>query len=183
MDNTELKGVIEGLLFLWGDPLSVGDIAKIIEQPLKETRALLTALAEDYDCSGRGLVLRRYEDSYQLSTRKAHMPYFSKLIDSKKASKLTNSSMETLAIIAYKQPITRIEIDNIRGVKSNSSVDTLLHRGLIEEAGRLDQIGKPIIYRTTTKFLQLFELNALSELLDIESIEALFEREAQREDQ
>lgn len=158
------KAVIEGLLYLWGDPLSLRDMADVLEMSPTEVAQLLEALQKEYDSPERGLQLKRYGDAYQFVTKEDHVDWFSKLIEVRKPPKLSHSSMETLAIIAYRQPVTRVEVDNIRGVKSSSSVDTLLSRGLIEEAGRLDRIGRPILYRTTTKFLQVFDLTSLEQL-------------------
>lgn len=172
-DDREYKSIIEGLLFLWGDPLPARDIAKLLLLNTTKVHNLLLEMQQEMEHQRRGVQLRKYEDSYQLTTRKEHAEIFSQLVMQKPPSKLTNSSMETLAIIAYKQPVTRVEVDETRGVKSSSSIDTLLARGLIEEAGRLERIGRPILYRTTEKFLQLFEIESLDQLpeVDIELLE------------
>lgn len=164
MDYTELKGIIEELLFIWGEPLEIKEISKVLEIPLKEVKDLLEQMESEFKMQKRGLVLKRLGDCYQLQTKEEHFSYISKLIPEKKDRILSDSAMETLAIIAYKQPVTKIEVDLIRGVKSQSSVDTLLNRGYIEEKGRLDKIGRPILYGTTNKFLRAFNISDLTEL-------------------
>lgn len=114
-----------------------------------------------------GLIIKNYENKYQFSTRADHEKYISNIV--KKSEKnLSNSSLETLSIIAYKQPITRAEIDKIRGVKSQSTIDSLLYKKLIKENGRLDKIGKPIIYVTTDLFLKYFNISSLDQLPKID---------------
>ena len=114
-----------------------------------------------------GLIIKKYENKYQFSTRSEHEKYISNIV--KKSEKnLSNSSLETLSIIAYKQPITRAEIDKIRGVKSQSTIDSLLDKKLIRENGRLDKIGKPIIYVTTDLFLKYFNITSLDQLPKID---------------
>lgn len=181
MEINNAKAIIEGLLFLWGEPLSSDDIASILEIKPPEAKAILDDMINDFDSQNRGLTIIKTDNFYQLSTREEHFDYFSKLVKSRKPSKLTGSSMETLSIIAYKQPVTRVEIDNIRGTKSTSSIDTLLSRGLIEECGRLEQIGRPILYRTTIKFLDYFGLTSLKELPERDQIEKLLEAEENKE--
>lgn len=176
MDEREQKAVIEGLLFLWGDPLEVSDIAKILGITPTQTKKLMQEMEDEFEHQRRGLVLHAYGDAYQLSTRKEHEQFYAELVDRKRKQRLTGSSMETLAMIAYKQPITKVEVDNIRGVKSSSSFETLLSKGLIEEAGRLDKIGRPILYRTTSEFLKVFGLRSLKDLPNEEEVTALLDK-------
>ena len=111
MDYTELKGIIEELLFIWGEPLEIKEISKVLEIPLKEVKDLLEQMESEFKMQKRGLVLKRLGDCYQLQTKEEHFSYISKLIPEKKDRILSDSAMETLAIIAYKQPVTKIEID------------------------------------------------------------------------
>ena len=127
------------MLFIWGEPLEIKEISKVLEIPLKEVKDLLEQMESEFKMQKRGLVLKRLGDCYQLQTKEEHFSYISKLIPEKKDRILSDSAMETLAIIAYKQPVTKIEVDLIRGVKSQSSVDTLLNRGYIEEKGIEDR--------------------------------------------
>lgn len=173
LDDREYKSIMEGILYLWGDPFPTDDFVSVLGIPKRKVRSLLEELAAEKEHYRSGLVLKSYGDSWQLVTRKSHAPYFQKLIPVSKKRPLSNSAMEILAIIAYKQPITRIEIDDLRGVRSTSSIDTLMERGLIEEAGRLDRIGRPILYKTTEEFLRFFDLETLEELPKVEGLELL----------
>lgn len=172
MDNREYKSIIESLLFVWADPLHIDEISKIIELDKKTTKSIINELIAEIEHYRRGIIINNFDDYYQMSTRSNHEEYISKLVK-KKNKNITNSAMETLSIIAYKQPITRIEIDNIRGVKSYGAIDTLLSKNLIKEVGRLDKIGKPILYGTTVEFLRAFDLENLNMLPKIENIDVL----------
>lgn len=164
MTDDRLKGLIEEVLYVWADPIEVSEIEKILYD--YDKKQIAKALSEMYDekkDKESGLILRKYNNSYQLSTRKSSDRYFENFL-AKSEKKLSNSTLETLSIIAYKQPITRVEIDKIRGVNSQSTLDSLIDRGLVKELGRLDKIGKPFIYGTTDLFLKYFNLETLSDL-------------------
>lgn len=168
MNDRDYKQIIEELLFVYGEPLKIDDISKVLELDIKTTKSFLDEMVGEFEFQKRGLVLREFSNYYQLQTRKNHSEYIAKLFEKTRTKNLTNSTLETLAIIAYKQPITRQEIEEIRGVKCNSSIDTLLSKDFICEAGRLDKIGKPILYKTTLNFLNQFGLKNLKELPKIE---------------
>lgn len=171
MDNTYLKGLIEEILYIWGEPIDIDDLSKIISDTNKnQIRHTLLEMIEERDKNDSGLIIKNFNDSYQFTTRAKHDIYFKKLVKSSE-KKLTTSALETLSIIAYKQPITRAEVDKIRGVSSQSTIDNLINRGLIAENGRLDKIGKPIIYITTNLFLKYFDIKDLSQLPEIKDIE------------
>ena len=168
MDKSYLKGLIEEIFYVWAEPIDIDDLSRIIYDYSKsDIKLVLEEMIDDRNSKQSGLVIREYGNSYQFTTRKIHDKYFEKLVSSSE-KKLSNSSLETLSIIAYKQPITRVEIDKIRGVNSQSSVDSLLKKGLIRENGRLDKIGKPIVYVTSDLFLQYFNINSLDNLPKIE---------------
>ncbi|WP_236785515.1 SMC-Scp complex subunit ScpB [Anaerococcus ihuae] len=168
MDSTYLKGIIEEILYIWGEPIDINDLSKIIYDAEKsEIRRAIYEMMEERNENLSGLIIKKYENKYQFSTRSEHEKYISNIV--KKSEKnLSNSSLETLSIIAYKQPITRAEIDKIRGVKSQSTIDSLLDKKLIRENGRLDKIGKPIIYVTTDLFLKYFNITSLDQLPKID---------------
>lgn len=172
MTNRELKSIVEAILFAWSEPLHIDELMKIIDQDKRTTRKILKELQDEFDHYRRGIVINERDDRFQMSTRKEHHEYLAKLIKQSK-KKISNSSMEVLAIIAYKQPVTRVEIDNIRGVKSYSSIDTLKGKNLIKEVGKADTIGKPILYATTNEFLRAFDLSSLAELPSIENLDKL----------
>lgn len=168
MNDTYLKGIIEEILYIWGEPIDINELSKIIYDAEKsEIRKAINEMMVERNENSSGLIIKNYENKYQFSTRADHEKYISNIV--KKSEKnLSNSSLETLSIIAYKQPITRAEIDKIRGVKSQSTIDSLLDKKLIKENGRLDKIGKPIIYVTTDLFLKYFNISSLDQLPKID---------------
>lgn len=168
------KSIIESLLYIWGEPLSYKEIAKILEKTPGETKKILNEMMLDSKSLDRGLELKQYGDNFQYVTKEANLEFVKKLVNKNENRNITNSSMEVLSIIAYKQPITRIEIEEIRGVRSQGPIDTLLTRDLIMEVGRLEQIGRPILYGTTDEFLRVFDLVDLKELPQKREVEQLF---------
>ncbi len=165
MDYKTLKSIIEGLLFLSGDEgLSARQIAEITEQrPDLATRAL-EELKDDCISQERGLQVVQIAGNYRLATLPDHAPYFERLAYSPSRSSLSQAALETLAIVAYRQPITRVEIEEIRGVKSERAIHTLNNKDLIHEVGRAEAVGRPILYGTTKSFLDSFGLASLKEL-------------------
>jgi segregation and condensation protein B len=165
LNYRQLKSIIEGLLFAAGDEgLDVKQIAEVIDLPPRETSAILEEMAEDFKREERGIQIVEIAGAYQLTTLPEHAPYFEKLAQSPTRSSLSQAALETLAIIAYKQPLTRIDIEEIRGVKSDRAIQTLLAKNLIEETGRAETVGRPILYGTTKAFLDYFGLAGLHEL-------------------
>lgn len=175
MNKREYISIIESILFVWSEPIHIDEISKVLELNKKETNELINIMRDEFEHYRRGITVNVHDGYVQLATRSDHDKYISKLIKKSRKKKLSNSSMEVLALIAYKQPITRVEIDDIRGVKSYSSIDTLVNKGLIEEVGRLDKIGKPIQYGTTIKFLSSFNLTSLNDLPNVLQLEMLDE--------
>lgn len=167
MTDSYLKGLIEEVLYVWAEPINIDEINKILFDFKKaDIKKCLEEMVDERKDATSGLVIRSFNDSFQFTTRKASDKYFESIL-SKSDKKLTNSTLETLSIIAYKQPITRVEIDKIRGVNSQSTIDSLLEKKLILEKGRLNKIGKPIIYGTTDLFLKYFNINSLEDLPEI----------------
>ena len=155
------------MLFAWGDPLDIKTISDICEVDSEEIERAIEDLRNEMDSSIDGLKIIRMNSSYQLISRDIYFDYVKKLLSEKPKNNLSNASIETLSIIAYKQPVTKMQIEKIRSVKSDGPVNTLLDRGLIEEVGRLDTPGKPILYGTSDIFLRSFGIEDLSELPDI----------------
>jgi len=175
------KGIIEAMLFVSGEPLSLKDLALHLEASPKYLEEVLEELIESYRQEDRGIKLIRINGDYQLVTKNEYSDYIQKLLKKNKRQSLSQASLESLAIVAYKQPITRIDIDEIRGVKSESAISRLMDKELIKEVGRLEVPGRPILYSTTEEFLRQFGLHDLKELpsLDIFSIEEEFEEESE----
>ena len=159
----KLTGALEAVLFAAGEPLSVAEIAAIMQLEKPQVWELLGNLSQVYEDEGRGLMLREVGGGYQLVTKPEHYRMLSSM-GTKKEIKLTNAAMETLAIVAFKQPVTRAEMEAIRGVKVDGVVNTLLELDLVAEAGRKKTLGNPILYATTDKFLNVFGLSSLDEL-------------------
>lgn len=166
----ESKSIIEGLLFVTCEPLSVKGIAEIIERDEETVQSLLREIKAECERERRGFCLLEIAGGYSFATRTEHSAYIEKLVQPR-LNALSQASLETLAIIAYRQPITRSEIDEIRGVKSDSAVSTILERGLIQEAGRREGPGRPILYGTTPAFLKYFGLKTLDDLPELDKAE------------
>lgn len=168
IEINEYKERILAMLFVWGDPLEIGEMARVLDLSTRDVNNLIGLLEEDLEKWPFGLEIRRMGKSCQLQTKDRVKDSIEKLVERTPSPNLGRASLEVLTIVAYLQPITRIEIEELRGVSSASSLQTLLKRGLIEEAGRLDRIGKPILYRTTDKFLASFQLDRLEDLPKLE---------------
>lgn len=164
MDIPELAHVIEAILFVAGEPVDVKELQRALEVTEAETAQAIDRLESDYDYHRRGICLKRFGTHVQLSTRAEYAPYVERLLQPIQKQSLSQSAMETLAVVAYRQPVTRLEIEAVRGVKCDYSVQSLVHKGLIEEVGRKDTLGRPILYGTTDAFLAHFGLSSLDEL-------------------
>ena len=164
MEIKEMEAIIEGLLFAAGDPLELGKIAEILEIDKKSARLILNNMVVNYSNSKRGIMMREIDGSYQLCTRFEHYDYIRRLFEPRQKQALSQAAFETLAIIAYNQPITRNKIEQIRGVNSDSAVTRLVERNLVREAGRLDSPGKAMLYETTEEFLRSFGFKSTADL-------------------
>lgn len=158
------KAIVEAMLFVSGEPLMLKDLAVHLEASTKYVEDVLDELMKDYENEERGIKLIKINGGYQLATKSEHSDYIQKLLKKNKRQSLSQASLESLAIIAYKQPITRIDIDEVRGVKSESAIQKLVEKELIREVGRLEVPGRPILYGTTEEFLRQFGLHDLKEL-------------------
>ena len=171
-----MKAIIEGLLFLVGDEgLTIEDISNIIEKPVEEVDEVLRELINDYESDTRGIQIEYLGNHYKLTTKPIHKEYYKKLAVTEENSELSQAALETLAIIAYNAPITRVDIDNIRGVNSTFVLRKLLLKGLIEDVGNSDAPGRPKLYNVTQDFLDYFGLGSINELPAIEKPEEITE--------
>ncbi len=167
----QAKAIVEALLFSAGDPVSLKRLSKAMGgMNVNDVRGIVAQLMEDYEQSQRGLQVIEMAGGFQLSTRPEYADWILELTGQKRRSPLTSAALETLAIIAYKQPITRAEVDAIRGVESGGVVRTLLDLELIEVKGRKEVLGKPQLYGTNEKFLRAFGLKQLEELPSIQDL-------------
>lgn len=164
-----MKAVIEGLLFVSGeDGLTLEELSKITDKSEEEIKTTIKDLFNDYENSDRGIQIEFLGNHFKLTTKKEHKKYYQKLITEEVNSTLSQSALEVLAIIAYNEPITRIDVDNIRGINSSYAIRKLLLKGLITEIGRSELPGRPILYSVTSKFLDYFGLGSIDELPKIE---------------
>ncbi len=164
MQDIEAKSILEAALFIAGEPMNVDSLKKILEIDKVNTERLLRELVTEYSTRNTGLLIVEVAEGFQMVTSPACAPWVRKLLSTAVPKKLTPSSIETIAIIAYKQPIIKDEIEAIRGVNSDGVVKTLLERRLVKILGRKEAPGRPLMYGTTPEFLQYFGLKDLSEL-------------------
>jgi len=164
MDTHELAHIIEAILFIAGEPVEIRELQRALDLTEAETHQAIDALDSDYSFHRRGICLKRFGSHIQLSTRAEYAPYVERLLQPIQKQSLSQSAMETLAVVAYRQPVTKLEIEAVRGVKCDYSVQSLVNKGLIEEVGRKETLGRPILYGTTDQFLSHFGLSSLEEL-------------------
>lgn len=165
------SSIIESILFAAGDSLPKSQIAEILEISVKEVDKQIEKLRKFYKDNNRGFKIIEIEDEYQLCTVEENFRYIQCIKEPKRKQGLSQAAFETLSVVAYNQPVTRGSIEFIRGVNSDGSVNKLVERGLIEERGRLDAPGRPILYGTTLEFLRSFGLRSLEDLPEIEAIQ------------
>ncbi|MGV8145031.1 MAG: SMC-Scp complex subunit ScpB [Alkaliphilus sp.] len=182
MHKDELKGIIEALLFAWAEPLSIKELCKLLNAEKEEVEIAIKEMTDEFDYEKRGLQIIKMDDYYQLATKPKYYEYIRELLEPSQKKGLTRATLETLSIIAYKQPVTKVEIESIRGVKCDKSIHTLNEKGLIEERGRLEKTGRPILYGTNINFLKVFGLNSLEELPEINELDLLTETENEIKD-
>lgn len=174
-DIREIKSIIEGLLFAWGDPLDIKDLSSILGIKKSELEQILKEMIDDFNYNRRGLRIVKFNNLYQIGTRPEHYEWISKLNQDKYKKNLSNASLETLSIVAYKQPIIKADIEAIRGVKCDRALDTIMKKNLITEVGRLERTGRPILYGTTDEFLKYFGLETIDDLPHLNVVDPLIE--------
>ncbi|MDR2547297.1 MAG: SMC-Scp complex subunit ScpB [Lachnospiraceae bacterium] len=170
MESGEKKAIMEAILFTFGEALKVERLAAVIETEEEETKRLLTEMKAEYDEQQRGIALVELDDAFQMCTRGTMYEYLQKIASTPQRNVLTDTLLETLSIIAYKQPITRLEIEKIRGVSCDHAVNRLLELQLISELGRMDAPGRPLLFGTTVEFLRCFGIKSLDDLPQMDSV-------------
>lgn len=185
MERIDAKNIVEAMLFITEQPVNLKSFVELFDQefPLTEIQAMVEEISADYQSRSSALELREIAGGWQFSTRSEFGPWIRKLFKDRLTYRLSASAMETLSIIAYKQPITRSEIEEIRGVEVSAVLDTLVERRLVKIAGRKEAIGRPMLYGTTVEFLKAFGLRDLDALPSIESLVPPSELPANREQQ
>lgn len=167
-DTLNIEAIVEGLLYMVGDDgIKVEQLASVIDKSIEDSEAILNSIQSKYSNENFGIELVNYGKTYKFITKQEVAPYIQALFHTSKPNTLSQSALETLAIIAYKQPITRVEIEELRGVGADMMLRKLQARNLIREAGRSDAPGKPILYEVTEEFMDSFKLYTLNELPDL----------------
>ncbi len=164
MDVKEKLGAIEAVLFASGEPVELFRLSEACQVDAGALPSMIRLINERYDDCGSGICIKKLDSSYQMCTREEFAPQIRTALETKRSAPLSNAAMEVLTIIAYNQPVSKGFVENVRGIDSSSVINNLLEKGLVEEAGRLDVPGKPLIYRTTAVFLRSFGLGSVSEL-------------------
>ncbi len=174
MDTSQAKSIIEAVIFAANEPVSVEQLARLLDELDGDTVAqLIYELQKEYDATGRSFQIVEIANGFQICTRNQYADWIRRFYTTELSSRLTVSALEALAIIAYKQPVTRAEVEEVRGVNSDSVIRTLSERNLVKIIGRKQAPGRPMIYGTTTDFLMHFGLRDLSELPSVDEIEKM----------
>lgn len=168
-----IKSAFESMLFTWGEPLEAKAAADVFNITKQEAIEYFKELQEEYEQEARGIVIRQINQSFQFVTREENADYIKRLCTPVKTKRLSQSALEVLAIIAYKQPVTKGEIEAIRGIRCDRVVEGLMKKDLVCEKGRADTVGRPILYGTTDVFLQNFGFTSIKDLPPIDDIESI----------
>ena len=167
MERTKAEAVIEAVLFTMGESVEISKLAELIEADVRTTKAIMKEMGERYEQEDRGIMLTQFGTAVQLCTKADMYEYLIRIAKAPRKMTLTDTVLETLSIIAYKQPITRMEIERIRGVSCDHAINKLLEYDLITELGRLDAPGRPLLFGTTEQFLRCFGVGSLDELPEL----------------
>lgn len=182
LTDEELQAAVEAILFTMGESVEISAIAKALEVKSTRVRQILKRLQKKYESPSRGIMLQQFEDAVQMSTKPEQYENLIKIAKVPKKMTLSDSVIETLSIVAYKQPITKIEVEGIRGVSCDYAINKLLEYDLIKELGRKDAPGRPILFGTTEQFLRSFGVKNLTELPSLNSVQVEeFKEEAEAE--
>jgi segregation and condensation protein B len=171
MTTNHIKSALEAMMFIWGEPLSAKVAAEVLNEDWELVFKCFQELQKTYDDEEKGIRIRQVEKAFQYVSHPEYADYIESLCTPVKKRKLSQSALEVLAIVAYKQPVTKGEIDSIRGIKSDRVMEGLMNRELVKEVGRTNGIGRPILYGTTEEFLKYFGFTSVKELPEIEDIE------------
>ena len=171
MERQKAEAVIEAILFAMGESVEIARLAQVIEEDTEVTKEILSEMKERYAQEERGITLMELEDAVQMCTKQDMYEYLIKIAKTPRKYVLTDTLMETLSIVAYKQPITRLEIEKIRGVSCDHAVNRLLEFNLIKEVGRMDAPGRPLLFGTTEEFLRSFGVKSLEDLPELNTVQ------------
>ena len=171
--NKTMKSALETMMFMWGEPLEVKDAAEVLEADKDEVTKLFKEPQTEYEQEGRGIRIQEADDAFRFVTLADNDMFLKKLCTPVRIRRLSQAALEVLAIIAYRQPVTRSEVDSIRGIKSERVIDGLIDKGLVEVKGRSEGVGRPLIYATTREFLTKFGFSSLKDLPEVPEYEEM----------
>lgn len=171
MKTKELISAFEAVLFAGGEPISIDRLSQVFDIPPEKVVSVMEELEHKLVQNDSGVKVVRLENTYQLATRQEYADYIKKAFDIRRRTPLSAAALEVLAVVAYNQPVTKAFIEQVRGVDCSGVVTTLIEKGLVEERGRLELPGKPLLYGTTKNFLRCFQLNDLSDLPELPKAE------------
>ncbi len=166
-----IKSAFESMMFVWGEPLEAKIAGDVFDLTGKEAAEIFRELIKEYDEAEKGIRIREIDGSFQFISNEENYDYIRTICTPIKTKRLSQAALEVLAIVAYKQPVTKSEIDSVRGIKSDRVLEGLVNKDLIEDVGRADSIGRPMLYGTTKTFLQYFDLTNIKELPEIDDLE------------
>ena len=172
MNKKVIKSAFESMMFVWGEPLDAKQAGEVFNITKQEALECFRELKDEYEQEGRGIVIREVNGAFQFVTKETNADYIERLCTPIKAKRLSQSALEVLAIIAYKQPVTKGEIEAIRGIKCDRVMEGLVAKELVEAVGRSEAIGRPILYGTTDTFLKNFGFTSIKDLPEIDDIES-----------
>ncbi len=177
MTKKHIKAALEAMMFIWGEPLAAKIAAEVLNEDWELVYACFEELQDSYDNDNKGIRIRQVDKAFQFVSHPDYADYIERLCTPIKKRRLSQSALEVLAIVAYKQPVTKGEIDSIRGIKSDRVMEGLVNRELVKEVGRASGIGRPILYGTTENFLKYFGFTSIKELPEIDDIEGAIQIE------
>jgi len=182
MTKNHIKSALEAMMFIWGEPLSAKIAAEVLNEDWETVYTCFQELQDTYDNEEKGIRIRRVEKAFQFVSHPDYADYIERLCTPIKKRRLSQSALEVLAIVAYKQPVTKGVIDSVRGIKSDRVMEGLMNRELVKEVGRTNGIGRPILYGTTENFLKYFGFTSIKELPEIEDIESAIQEDENDQD-
>ena len=180
MDNHHVKAALEAILFAAGAPVPAQRIADALDTGIETIKEQAQRLAEEYSAADRGLAVIRLEDSYQICNKKEYGEYIRHVMDLRRNTPLSQAALEVLAVVAYNQPVTKAFVEQVRGVDCSGVIGSLMTKGLLEEKGRLELPGRPLLYGTTENFLRSFQLDSLDSLPPLPEDEAQKQKEEEQ---
>lgn len=184
MKKTKKEAVMEAVLFSMGESVDISRLADVVEEDVNTTKELLKQMQARYERDDRGITLAWFDEAVQLCTKEDMYEYLVKIAKAPKKMTLTDTALETLSIIAYKQPVTRVEVERVRGVNCDHAINKLLEYDLITELGRMDAPGRPLLFGTTEQFLRCFGVRSLEELPELNPVQMEeFKQQAEAEAQ